>query len=93
MTTKPTAGDIVRQMAKDDRNGIVAFREGDGTKVKYAAAISSDTEFVCLLVYLIHEVAPKFNLSPLSLAAEIVDAMQLFYKPAEVPDDTNKQND
>lgn len=77
-TDKQTAGDIMRQMLKDDRTGIVAFRENGETKVKCAGAVASHHDVAYLLAGFICQMSPTFNISPVTLAATVVDALNAF---------------
>ena len=75
---KQTAGDIMRQMLQAERTGIVAFREHGETKVKCAGAVSSSDDVAYLLAAVICQMAPTFNISPITLAAIVVDALNAF---------------
>ena len=75
---KQTAGDIMRQMLQAERTGIVAFREHGETKVKCAGAVSSHHDVAYLMAAVICQMAPTFNISPLTLAATVVDTLNAF---------------
>ena len=89
-TGKQTAGDIMRQMLKDDRTGIIAFREHGETKVKCAGAAGSHHDVAYLLAGIICQMSPTFNISPVSLAATVVDALNMFINFQHVNDDDNE---
>ena len=68
----------MRQMLQAERTGIVAFREHGETKVKCAGAVSSSDDIAYLLAAVICQMAPTFNLSPVTLVATVVDALNAF---------------
>ena len=76
---KPSAGDIVRQFNKDDRNGLVVFRERGETKVKCAGCVTSESDVAYMVAGLLCQMAPTFNITPISFAAIVVDALNAFF--------------